>query len=102
VSFVRIASVDDIKVGKMMGSEVSGKAIFLANLSGNYYAFENCCSHRGCKLSNGTLIDGQVQCPCHGSVFDVKTGILVKGPAKEPKTSIKLKVENGEIFADIG
>ena len=46
---------------------------------GVLYAIANTCSHRGGDLSKGTIQDGIVQCPRHGSRFDVRTGKNVRG-----------------------
>jgi nitrite reductase/ring-hydroxylating ferredoxin subunit/uncharacterized membrane protein len=48
-----------------------------------YAAFEDRCTHRGGPLSDGVLICGTVQCPWHGSQFDVHTGEVTCGPAQE-------------------
>jgi nitrite reductase/ring-hydroxylating ferredoxin subunit len=55
----------------------------------------------GCKLSGGKLEGETVRCPCHGSVFNVRTGEVVKGPAKKPVLSYTVTVENGELSIDI-
>jgi Rieske Fe-S protein len=36
-------------------------------------------------------------CPCHGSTYDVKDGTVFYGPADEPLTKFKVKVENGSV-----
>ncbi len=48
-----------------------------------YAAFQDRCTHRGGPLSDGVLICGTVQCPWHGSQFDVHTGEVKCGPAQE-------------------
>ena len=48
-----------------------------------YAAFADRCTHRGGPLSDGVLMCGTVQCPWHGSQFDVQTGEVKCGPAKE-------------------
>jgi nitrite reductase/ring-hydroxylating ferredoxin subunit/uncharacterized membrane protein len=47
-------------------------------------AFQDRCTHRGGPLSDGALICGTVQCPWHGSQFDVHSGDVKCGPATEP------------------
>ena len=42
-------------VDRSMGVEVSGKAVFIADVGGKYYALGNRCKHAGCMLSDGTL-----------------------------------------------
>jgi nitrite reductase/ring-hydroxylating ferredoxin subunit len=52
-------------------------------------------------LSNGTLKGDTVQCKCHGSVFDVKTGNVIKGLAKKPEPKYELRVSDDQILVNI-
>jgi nitrite reductase/ring-hydroxylating ferredoxin subunit/uncharacterized membrane protein len=58
--------------------------IVVARTEEGIAAFDDRCTHRGGPLSDGALICGTVQCPWHGSQFDVQTGEVKCGPAKEP------------------
>ncbi len=101
MSFVKVASVKDLESGKMMGVEVEDKEVLLVNLGGGYYAIGNRCTHMGCMLSDGTLDADKVHCVCHGSTFDVKTGSVVKGPAKNSEPSFKVKVEGDQVQVEV-
>ena len=101
MGFVRAASTKDIAPGKMTDAELDGKPILIANVGSKYYAMGNICAHMGCMLSDGTLRNGQVQCQCHGSVFDLKTGNVVRGPASEPEPSYDVKVEGNQILVNV-
>ena len=98
---VKVTTKKDVPAGKMIGVESSGQKILVANLSGSYYAIGNICTHRGCKLSDGTLDGENVQCPCHGSVFNVKTGAVIQGPATVAEKSFKTKVDGDGILVTI-
>jgi Rieske [2Fe-2S] domain len=52
---------------------------------------------KGGPLSDGALICGTVQCPWHGSQFDVHTGAVKAGPAAEPITGHPVEVSAGEV-----
>jgi len=98
MGFVKAASANELKPGKMKDVEAGGKSVLLVNLDGKYYTIGNVCTHRGCMLSDGVLKGDTVQCPCHGSVFNVKTGNVVQGPATEPEPAYQVKVESGQIL----
>jgi 3-phenylpropionate/trans-cinnamate dioxygenase ferredoxin subunit len=98
---VKVASTNDIPKSTMIGVESGGQKLLVANINGSYYSIGNICTHRGCMLSEGTLKGDNVQCPCHGSVFDVKSGALIKGPAKNPEKSFKVKVDGDKLLVDI-
>ena len=97
-----MASAKVLIAGKMVSAEAGGKPILVANVDGKYYAIGDKCTHRGCKLSGGTLKEGSVVvCPCHGSNFDVKTGNVVKGPAKTPEPAFLVKVEKDDVVVNV-
>jgi len=101
MGFVRAVLKKDLEPGKMLGIEVDGKKILLANLAGTYYAIGNRCTHRGCMLSDGKREGENIRCPCHRSVFDVKTGNVLKGPAKKPEPVFQVKVEGDQVLANV-
>jgi nitrite reductase/ring-hydroxylating ferredoxin subunit len=98
MDFVKVASIKDLSPDKMIGVKAEGNDVLIANLAGKYYAIGNKCTHRGCKLSEGKLKDGNITCPCHSSVFDVKTGKILHGPAKNPTSVYQVKVEVDQIL----
>lgn len=93
--------VTDIARGTMKAVQSGDTEILLANSDGKIYAIGNTCTHQGCKLSKGTLEGDAVHCACHGSVFDLKTGSVKKGPAKEPEPSYTVSIEDGEIVVTL-
>ena len=85
----------------MKEAEADSTQILLVNLANDYFAIGNICSHKGCKLSTGTLTGEVVQCRCHGSQYKVKTGEIVRGPTKKPEPAYEVKVENDQILVKI-
>jgi catalase len=77
---------------------VSGEnPISVANVSGALYAFGDLCTHRQCSLAHGTLEGHVVTCACHGSQFDVTTGEVVRGPAREPLQTYAVTSDGGHL-----
>ena len=70
--------------GQMASFRVDGNQVDIANVDGQFYGFDDICTHIGCSLSDGSLTGTIVTCPCHGSQFDVRTGEVVSGPARSP------------------
>jgi nitrite reductase/ring-hydroxylating ferredoxin subunit len=102
MAFSNVAFAMDLKPNQMKPVNVNGKPVLLANIGGEYYAIGNKCTHMGCTLTNGELKGEVVQCPCHGSKFNVKTGKVVGGPAAIPEPKYKVKVENEQILVSAG
>jgi nitrite reductase/ring-hydroxylating ferredoxin subunit/uncharacterized membrane protein len=70
-------------VNQMKLVHVNDARIVVARTEKGAAAFQDRCTHKGGPLSDGALICGVVQCPWHGSQFDVRTGEVKCGPAKE-------------------
>jgi Rieske Fe-S protein len=54
------------------------------------------CTHAGCQVE---YADGALHCPCHGSVFDSRTGAVRRGPATRPLTRKRVVEHDGDIYA---
>jgi len=87
----------EIQDGEVDAVEVDGRRIAVANVEGTFYAFDDTCTHQGCSLGQGELDGTAVECPCHGSQFDVTTGSVLRGPAQDPVETFEAKVENGNL-----
>ena len=70
-------------VNQMKLVHVNEERVAIARTERGYAAFQDRCTHKGGPLSDGVLICGTVQCPWHGSQFDVHTGAVTCGPAEE-------------------
>jgi nitrite reductase/ring-hydroxylating ferredoxin subunit len=60
-------------------------------------AIAETCSHLGGPLSEGTLKDGRVVCPWHGSCFALDDGHVVNGPATHAQPHFESRVHDGQI-----
>lgn len=99
--FTKAASTKDLQPARMIGVEVNGKEILLTNLDGRYFAIGNRCTHLSCLLSDGNFKEGNVTCPCHTSIFNAKTGDVIRGPARKPEPVFETKIEGEEIFVNV-
>jgi nitrite reductase/ring-hydroxylating ferredoxin subunit len=96
--FVRVADTKDIQPSTMKAVEVAGEKICVANVEGKYYAIGNVCTHVGGPLAEGTLEGYEIECPWHGSKFDVKSGEPTRPPAKRPEPTYEIKVEGNNLL----
>jgi len=72
--FVRVARFSDIPPGTMTGVRAKGKEILLANIDGQAYAIGDRCTHLRGHLHRGYVRGTTVECPLHGSRFDLADG----------------------------
>jgi len=96
--FEKIAEVSEVPQGTTKIVKVGGVELFIANVEGSFYALANKCTHVGGPLGKGKLTGSIIQCPWHGSKFDVKTGAVVGGPAQRPEPTFEVKIENSSIW----
>ena len=95
---VKVAEVGELSPGEMKMVEVGENQILLANVAGNIWACDNICTHAGAPLSEGELDEDQVECPLHGSVFDVVTGEVIGPPAAENLRLFQVTIEGPDIL----
>jgi toluene monooxygenase system ferredoxin subunit len=74
MSLRRVALLDDLWNGEMMGLEVDGNHILLINVDDRIYAYADACPHQKSRLSEGNLMGKTLRCARHHWEFDVCTG----------------------------
>jgi len=82
-----------LAVNQMKLVHVDDNRIAVARTGKGYLAFQDRCTHKGGPLSDGVLACGTVQCPWHGSQFDVRTGHVKAGPAEKDIETYDLQKE---------
>ena len=83
--------------------EPDGLEIGVFNCDGAYYAIEDRCSHDDGPLAEGPF-DAQactVECPRHGSIFDLKTGRPKTLPAYEPVDTFPVIIDDDMIKLEV-
>jgi Rieske Fe-S protein len=63
--------------------------------AGTFKAFSAICTHSGCMVNK--VAGGTINCPCHGSKYDIKDGSVVDGPAPDPLEERKITVSGTAI-----
>lgn len=99
--FIKVAQVDDLEDGELMAIEVDGEPVCLAKVDGEVYAFTDDCTHIGGPLNEGELDGDVLTCPWHGAQFNVRTGKVLRGPARQDIQTYAVRVDNQDIFVSI-
>jgi len=92
---LEVGKVGDLKINSMKLLRCGKKRIVLVRTENGFVAFDDHCPHRGGPLSDGALACGTVQCPWHGSQFDVRSGALLAGPANVGIKTYPVKEDAG-------
>jgi nitrite reductase/ring-hydroxylating ferredoxin subunit/uncharacterized membrane protein len=98
---VDVAAADELKIDQMKLLRVGQRRIVLARTERGHVAFDDRCTHRGGSLADGALACGTVQCPWHGSQFDVNTGEVRQGPAEEGIKTYEVSERDGRVWVSL-
>jgi 3-phenylpropionate/trans-cinnamate dioxygenase ferredoxin subunit len=100
---VTVCPLAELPPGAMRLVEWEDLEIGVFNCNGTIYAIEDRCSHDDGPLVEGELDQGActIECPRHGSVFDLRTGVPQTLPAYEPVDTFPVVVEDGTIKLEV-
>ena len=85
----------EVLPGKTKLVKVNGRAVAVYNVDGQFFATDNTCTHAEGPLNEGELKGKIIECPWHGSCFDVSSGAVVEGPAEVPITTYTVAIDGG-------
>jgi len=71
--------------------------IIIRHSDGSLNAFSAVCTHQGCEV--GYQGGGQIQCPCHGGLYNARTGAVEGGPPPAPLPPRRVLERGGTIYA---
>jgi 3-phenylpropionate/trans-cinnamate dioxygenase ferredoxin subunit len=98
-----VCTVEELSEGEKRIVEVDGIEIGVFNCGGELLAIEDRCSH-----DDGPLAEGEfdaaactVECPRHGSLFDLRSGRPKTLPAFAPVETFEVRVEDGQVKLEV-
>lgn len=96
--YVPVATEDQLGEGETLRVDLDGTIVAVARTGATLYAVQEFCTHRFGPLSEGAVENGQIECPWHRSCFDLKTGRVVRGPAKVDLRTFDVIALDGTIY----
>jgi 3-phenylpropionate/trans-cinnamate dioxygenase ferredoxin subunit len=103
-SAVRVCSVDDVPAGEARRFAVDGRLVAVVNLGDEgFRAVDAICSHEHYYLDEGEVdVDLEtIECPKHGSTFDLDTGDARTLPAIKPVDVFPVTVANDDVLIEV-
>jgi toluene monooxygenase system ferredoxin subunit len=100
MAFLKIATLDDVWSGEMIGVAVDGISVLLINVEGTVHAYIDACPHLGTPLSRGSLRETVLTCATHQWQFDAQTGCGIN-PLSACLEPLSLKIQGDEILLDL-
>jgi 3-phenylpropionate/trans-cinnamate dioxygenase ferredoxin subunit len=100
---IDVCPADDLPAGAARIVEVADRRIGVFNCGGDFHAIEDRCSHDDGPLAEGPFDSDTctVECPRHGSLFDVRSGRPKTLPAYLPVETFPVRVEDGTIKMEV-
>ena len=101
MTWQRLCRIDEIPSDDVLPLEVGGRPLAVCAVEGGYFAFHDRCTHEDVSLSNGFLEGCEIECPLHGSRFDLRSGKCLSPPATDDLRVYATKVEEGALYAEL-
>lgn len=95
--FVPVLSASELHEGRPQRVELDGIPVVLVRRGDRIAALAETCAHLGGPLSEGTVEDGSIVCPWHGSRFALDDGRVLDGPATFPEPCFEARIRAGHI-----
>jgi 3-phenylpropionate/trans-cinnamate dioxygenase ferredoxin component len=101
---ITVCSLSELPVGAMRLVEAAGRRIGVFHCAeGEFYAIEDRCSHDDGPLAEGEFDSASctVECPRHGSLFDLATGRPRTLPAYRPVETFEVRVDDDQVKLEL-
>ncbi|MYI56143.1 MAG: Rieske 2Fe-2S domain-containing protein [Acidimicrobiia bacterium] len=100
---VRLCGRDDLGDGEARCFAVEGRRVALARIDEEFFAVDDTCSHADFSLSEGDVDVDEcaLECPAHGSLFDLRTGEALTLPAVVPVVVHDVATSDDGVFVTL-
>jgi len=99
--WVRVAGEEAAPEGRAVRAEGPDGPLMLLRIGDRVFAIADTCPHQGAPLHRGAVdLRGGTPiatCPAHGSMFDLATGAVRRGPALRPVAVYEGRIANGSV-----
>ena len=97
-NWLEVSDESGIEVEDIVRFDHDNKTYCIYKLEDGYYATDGLCTHETVHLEDGLVMHGEIECPMHQGIFDIKTGKAVSPPACEDLKTYEVKVEKDKIY----
>jgi 3-phenylpropionate/trans-cinnamate dioxygenase ferredoxin subunit len=94
-----LCKTDELASGEARRFDVSGLRIALVRVEDEFHAIADRCSHEDYSLAEGEVWveEREIECPRHGSTFDLLTGAPCSLPATHAVAIYEVEIANGTV-----
>ena len=95
-------ATDDIEAEDLIRFDHEGRTFAIYHgPEGDFFCTDGLCTHEQVHLSDGLVMDYEIECPKHNAAFDYRTGEAIRAPACVALRTYAVKVEGGRVLIDI-
>lgn len=100
---VRLCDRHDLAPGTARCFDVCGRPVALVRVGDEFHAVGDTCSHEDYSLSEGEVWpeECEIECPKHGSTFDLRTGEPLSLPATAPVPVLAVTVDGDDVVVEV-
>ena len=96
-----VTTVDKVSFSAPFAFQVDEREYAIFQVGESYHALDNICPHAYALMSEGFVDGDKVECPLHGALFHIPTGMCLAPPADSDLKSYPIRVDGVRIFVDI-
>ena len=97
-NWIYVCNTNEIDLEDTKRFDHDDKTFCIYRIEDGFFATDGLCTHEQVHLENGLVMDGEIECPMHQGIFDIKTGEAKSPPACEDLKTYSVKIEKDKIF----
>ena len=96
-----VSEENGVEIEDIIRFDNNNKTYCVYRLEDGFYATDGICTHEAVHLEEGLVMDGEIECPMHQGIFDIKTGVAISPPACDDLKTYPVKTEDGKVYIQL-
>jgi nitrite reductase/ring-hydroxylating ferredoxin subunit len=101
MTFYLLCHTNEVSEGELREFVLKEVEILVVKYAGQLFCLQARCTHAGAPLVEGELNDDVLQCPWHGSRFNIKNGVVIRGPAAKQLRTYNCIIEEDRLLVEL-
>ena len=97
-NWIEVGKTDSIDMEDLIRFDHGDRTFCVYRIKDGFYTTDGLCTHEEVHLEDGLVMHGEIECPMHQGIFDIKTGKAVSEPVCVDLKTYETKVENKKIY----
>ena len=97
-SWIFVCNELEIEMDDLKRFDHGDNTFCIYKIKDGVYATDGLCTHEEFHLENGLVMQGEIECPMHQGIFDIKSGKAISEPACEDLKIYQTKIEESKVY----